>query len=91
MKVVDKESAKRVIEILNISIAIQDLATNQKVKGLDILHLTKEVEDKSLERIIMRIKDNTGASVAGGEFRWDRTIPKSKTKRKVKMEGTPIQ
>ena len=90
MKVVNEESAKRAIEILNMGITIQDLASSEEVRGLDILHLTKEVEDKTLERIIMRIKDDTRAFVGGGEFTWDLTTTRSKS-RKEKLEGTPAQ
>ena len=65
---VDEESAKRVIEILNMGIAIQDLASSREAEGLDVSHLIKEVGDKTLERVILRVKDNTGASAEGGEF-----------------------
>ena len=91
LKVVDEESAKRAIEILYMGIAIQDLASSKEVKGLDVLYLTKEVKDKTLERVVMRMRNNKGAAVAGGEFTWDLTTPKSKTKRKEKLEGTPAQ
>ena len=88
---VDEDRAKRAIEFLEMGIAIQDLASSQDVKGLDILHLTKEAEDKTLERVTMRMKDDAGAFVEGGEFTWDLTTPKSKTKGKKKLEGTPAQ
>ena len=91
LKVLDKESAKRAIEILNMGIAIQDLALSKDVKGLDVLYLNKEVADMTLERVIMRIRNNTGALVAGGEFTWDLMTPRLKTKRKEKLEGTPTQ
>ena len=61
-------SAKRVIEILNIVIAIQDMASNVVVKQLDVLHWTKEEGDKALERVIIRIKDNTKALIVEVEF-----------------------
>ena len=91
IKVVDQTSAKRAIEILNASIAIQDLASCEEVKGVDIVHLTKEEADKTLERIIIRVKDNNGASVTGGEYTWDLTTPKSKLKRREKLGETPAQ
>ena len=65
---VDKISAKKISKILNAGIAIQDLASSEDVKGLDILHLIKEEEYKTLERVIMRIKYNIGGSVVGEEF-----------------------
>ena len=61
------------------------------MKGLDVLHLTKEEEDKTLKRIIMRIKDNTKALVVGGEFTWDLTTLRSKLKKKEKLEGILAQ
>ena len=61
-------ASKRAIKILNSSIAIQDLALNKDVKGVDMLYLTKEKADKTVERVIMRMKGNCGASVEGGEF-----------------------
>ena len=65
---VDEDLTKRAIESLNTGIAIQDLASSENVEVLDILHLTKKVEDKTLERVIMKMKDKTEALVAGGEF-----------------------
>lgn len=64
----DENSAKRAIQILNTGITIQDVAFSEDAERVDILHLTKEEGDKTLERIIMRVKDNTEASVTGGEF-----------------------
>ena len=88
---VDKESAKRAIKILNASIAIQDLASSKEVIGLDILYLTKERGDKTLERIIMRLQDDSWASVTGGEFAWDLTTLRSKSKKKKKLEEMQTQ
>ena len=62
---------KRAMEILNTGITIQDLVSRKDVVELDILHLTKEEEGKNLERVIMRMKDNSGASITGGEFTWE--------------------
>ena len=59
---------KRAIEMLNMGIAIQNLVSSENARRLYVLYLTKEVEDKTLERVIMRMKDNTGALVEGGEF-----------------------
>ena len=59
------------------------------MKGLDVFHLTKEVGEKTLESVIMRMKDDTGTSVVGGEFTWDLITPRSKLRSKGKMEGTP--
>ena len=91
IKVVDKVSAKRAIEILNAGIAIQDLVSYEEVKGVDVLHLTKEEGDQTLERFIIRIKDNNRAAVTGGEYTWDLKTPKSKSKRREKLMGTPAQ
>ena len=88
---VDKESTKRTIEILKMGIAIQDLASSKAVKGLDIIHLTKEEEDKTVKRVVMRMKDNGRASVVREEFTWDLTTTKTKSKQKEKLEGTPAQ
>ena len=68
IKVVDKDSMRRTIEILNVGIAIQDLASSKKVKGLDVLYLTKKKGDKTLESVIMRMRDNTRAAIEVGEF-----------------------
>ena len=73
----DKVSAKKTIEILNAGIAIQDLASYKEVKGVDVLHLTKKEEDKALERVIIRVKDNDRALVTGGEYTWNLTTPRS--------------
>ena len=62
---VDEESAKRAIKILNAGIGIQNIMLNKEVKGLDILYLTKEEADKTLQRIIIRMKDNTGTFGGG--------------------------
>ena len=59
--------------------------------GLDVLHLTKKEGDKTLERGILRVKDNTGASAMGGVSIWDLTTLRSKAKRKEKLEGTLAQ
>ena len=88
---VDEELAKKAIEIRNASIAIQDLALNKDMKGLNIIDLTKETGVKTLERIILRIKDNTRASVVGGEFSWNLTTPKLKLKRREKLVATLAQ
>ena len=82
IKVVDQVTAKRAIEILNASIAIQDLASCEEVKDVDILHLTKVEGNQTLEWIIIRVKDNDGASVTGGECTWELTTPKSKSKKR---------
>ena len=87
----DEISAKRAIEILNAGIAIQDLAFSEWVKGVDILHLTKEEEDKTLDRVIIRVKDNNGASVTGGKYTYDSTTPRSKSKKRKKLMGRPAQ
>ena len=91
IKVVNEASAKRAIEMLNASIAIQDLASYEEVKEVDILHLTKEEEDKTLERIIIRVKDNNRAAATGGEYTWDLTTARSKLRRREKLTGTPAQ
>ena len=91
VKVVNEESAKRAIEILNMGITIQDLASSEDTNWLDMLHLTKEGEDKTLERVIIRIKDENTALVKGGEFTSDLTTLRSKAKRKKKLEGTLAQ
>ena len=88
IKVVDTGSARRAIKILNVGIAIQDLGSYEEVKGVDVLHLTKEEEDKTLENIIIRVKYKNEASVIGGEYTWDLTTPRSKAKRKEKLTGT---
>lgn len=82
IKVVDKVSAKRRIEMLNMGIAIQDLASSDNVRGVDILHFTKEKGDSTLKRVIMRMKDNAGALVVEREFTWHLTTPKSKLRRR---------
>ena len=41
IRVVDEELAKRRMEILYAGITIQDLASSEDVKGLDILHVSK--------------------------------------------------
>ena len=87
----DETSAKRAIEILNACISIQDLASSEEVKGVDVLHLTKEEEDKTLERMIIRIKYNKVASVTGGEYTWDLITTRLKVKRGKKLPGTPEQ
>ena len=91
MKVTDEELTKRAIEILNMSIAIQVLVISKETEGLDFVYLTKEEEDKTLERVIMRIRDNNRVFVEAGEFTWDLTILRSKPKRKEKQKGTPAQ
>ena len=74
-----------------MGIAIQDLALNEKVKELNVLYLTKQEGNKTLERVIMRMKDNTGAAIEGVEFMWDLTTPRSKSKRREKLKGTLAQ
>ena len=91
IKVVDEVWVKRAIEILNAGIAIQDLASCEEVKGVDVLHLTKEEGDQTLKRVFIRVKDNNGAAVTGGEYMWDLTTPKSKSKRREKLAGIPAQ
>ena len=91
IKVVDEVSVKRTIEILNASIAIQDLASCEEVQGVDVLHLTKEEEDGTLERVIIRVKDNNEASVTGGEYMWDLTTHKSKSKKRKRLMGMLAQ
>ena len=91
LKVADKESAKTVIEILNMGIAIQELVSSENVRGLDMLYLTKQTEEKTLERVIIRMKNNMGVSIVAGEFTWDITTSRSKSKRSKKMEGTLAQ
>ena len=75
---VDEDSARRAIEILNVGIAIQELTSSEDVEGLDILHLTKEKGDKTMDIVMMRMRDNIGISVEGREFIWDLTTLKSK-------------
>ena len=65
---VGEELAKRVIEILNAGITIQDLALSNDARGLDVIHLTKEEKDKTLGRIILRPRNNTGALAVGAVF-----------------------
>ena len=91
IKEVDEASAKSAIEILNASIAMQDPASYKEVKGVDILYLTKVERDRTLERIIIRIKDNDGALVTGVEYTWNLTTPRSKSKRQKRPTGTLVQ
>ena len=65
---VDEDLARRAIEILNAGITIQELTLSEDVEGLDILHLTKEKGDKTMDIVMMRMRDNIGASVEGREF-----------------------
>ena len=51
-----------------MGITIQDLGSSEDMKGLNILHLTKEAGDKTIERIIIRMKDEFRAFVEVGEF-----------------------
>ena len=64
------------------------MALSEDVKVVDIPHLTKEKGDITLERVIMRLKDDTRASVKGGEFTSDLTTLSWQSKRKKKLEGT---
>ena len=75
----DENLAKRAIKILTGGITIQNLSSSKNVEGVDILHLTKEKGDNTLERIIMRVKDNARASATGGEFIWNVTTPRLKS------------
>lgn len=68
IKVVDEDLAKSTIEILNTGITIQDLALCKKINSLDVLHLTMEKGDKTLERVIMRMRNYTRAVIEVGEF-----------------------
>lgn len=88
LRVVDEKSAKRAIEIFNAAIAIQDLVSNEEAKNVDILYLTKEEEERTLERVIVRVKDHTGAASLVGEFTGELSIPKPMSKRKERLEGT---
>ena len=67
------------------------MVSREEVKWLDILHFIKEVEGKSLERVIMRVKDNTRASVVRGEFTWELTTHRSKSKKNKIGDGTLAQ
>lgn len=61
------------------------------MKALDVWHLTKDVEDKTWERVILRMNNNTVVSVVGGEFSCEITTNKSQSKRKGKLEKTAVQ
>ena len=80
--------AKRAIEALYASIPIQDLAACKEVKGTDVLHLTEKEGDRTLERVIIKVKDNNGGLVTGGEYMWELTTSSSKSKRREKLTGT---
>ena len=49
----DEESVKRTIKILNAGIAIQDFAMSEKEKEVDVPHLIKQEGDKTLEKVII--------------------------------------
>ena len=89
INVVDKDSEKRSIGRLNAGIPIQDLGFSEDMVVVDIVHLTEEEGDRTLERVIIRVKDDTGDTVLRGEYTWDLTTSRSKSKRKEKLEGTP--
>lgn len=91
IKVVDETLAKRMIEILNTGITIQDMACSIDMKGLNILHLIKEVEDIILETVIMRMKDKTGTLVTEGEFTWELATLRSKSQKKKVLIGILAQ
>ena len=75
---VDNALTKRVIEIYNTSITIQNLVLSKDMKRLDDIYLTKEEGDMILEKVIMRPKDVIRAIASRGKFAWKLTILKLK-------------
>ena len=67
-KVVDKESARRAIEILDSGIVIQDLVSDKEAKKVDFIYFTKESKEGTLERIVVRVKDYNREASLGQEF-----------------------
>ena len=68
LNVVDNALTKRVIEIYNTSITIQNLVLSKDMKRLDDIYLTKEEGDMILEKVIMRPKNVIRAIASRGKF-----------------------
>lgn len=91
IRVVDEETAKRGIKILNTSIAIQALGTSKEGKNIDVIHLTKELEGATLERIIIQPKQEKEGSAEGWEFSWDLITLRFKQRKGEALIGTPVE
>ena len=65
IRVIDKASVKKAIEMIKASIAIQDLASGKELKGANIMYLINEYNGSLLERMIIQPK-KVNEDLAGG-------------------------